>query len=217
MYSTHEKIGALHVFVSKSWTALLTMTAAMALLVTGCQSDSCSTCASQAANPGTAQMVREQQPAETMVPPLDWQTTPRSTNAWESSRYDPVQADPPADAAVQIRNWGQSVSSYQTGNFVAGPIYKIPVADLSQPCDNDWIQLLLEPLAFVGQSAATPVWACVQWPWSPVEYHAVQFPPSMTGSLALMPSSATQPCQACDRPCQTCGGSCCGATTQPSR
>jgi hypothetical protein len=106
-------------------------------------------------------------------------TTPATTSPADRGPRIYVAAD--ADDATLLRNWRPVANVYPSGHAIAGPTYRIIAPP---PRSNDWTDTyavdLFQTFLSLPQMIGTPVWAVVTPPWTPVEYHGEQFPPSYT-------------------------------------
>jgi hypothetical protein len=90
-----------------------------------------------------------------------------------------VAAD--ADEAARLRNWPLSQNWYASGNFIAGPTYRINAPPPRSNSTSDVVvEDLFQSVIVVGQMFATPVWAVFTPPLTKVEYHGEVAPPSYT-------------------------------------
>jgi hypothetical protein len=118
-------------------------------------------------------------PAPVAVAPAAPATTPASTAPADRGPRLHVAAD--ADEAARFRNWPVVVNQYSNGNVIAGPAYRITAPP---PRSNRWDDVyavdLFETVLSFPQIVGTPIWMLGTPPWTPVEYHGEEFPPSYT-------------------------------------
>jgi hypothetical protein len=105
-------------------------------------------------------------------------TTPASTAPASMPVGNYVAAD--ADLATRLRNWPVSTNYYASGQAIAGPVYRI---EAPPPRSNRWDDVYAEDLFQTliitpVQMGATPVWALLVKPNTPIVYHGDTFPPS---------------------------------------
>ncbi|HEY7116033.1 MAG TPA: hypothetical protein VH475_05585 [Tepidisphaeraceae bacterium] len=105
----------------------------------------------------------------------------------------PVAATAPADAGPHVyvaadaddatlrRNWKPSVNFYPSGHAIAGPVYRmIPPPPRSNSLDDVVTVDLFDTVLAIAGQVGTPIGMLIVPPWTPVEYHGEQFPPSYT-------------------------------------
>jgi hypothetical protein len=113
--------------------------------------------------------------------------TPATTPATTAATTSPADRGPriyvaaDADDATLLRNWRPVANYYPSGHAIAGPTYRIIAPP---PRTNHWTDTyavdLFQTVLTLPQMIGTPIWAIVTPPWTPVEYHGEQFPPSYT-------------------------------------
>jgi hypothetical protein len=90
----------------------------------------------------------------------------------------------PVDEAMALRNWQSASALYANGHVNAGPT----LFPYEPRGTNPWyLNTLLEPALFIGQTAALPISAIFTPPWQPVAYHGVYLPPTYTADVPLEP------------------------------
>ena len=113
--------------------------------------------------------------------PIAPATAPAATGPVERAPRSYVAAD--ADEATLLRNWPVSVNYVPSGHAVAGPVYRVLVPPPRSNGKGDvYVQDLAQTVATIPQMFATPFWMFVTPPWTPVEYHGDQFPPTYTAN-----------------------------------
>lgn len=90
-----------------------------------------------------------------------------------------VRLAPGADEASRVRSWNPTVSYYANGNVIAGPVYRLtPAPPKTEGYWDVASNEALQTVAAAGQLAVTPLWVFVTPPWTAVEYHGEEYPPS---------------------------------------
>jgi hypothetical protein len=123
--------------------------------------------------------VRGQNVPAAATGPIAPATAPVSAGPVDRAPRSYVAAD--ADDATLLRNWPVAVNTYPSGHVIAGPVYRIMAPPARSNSTSDvYATDLFQTVLTVPQMIATPFWMFATPPWTTVEYHGDQFPPSYT-------------------------------------
>lgn len=101
--------------------------------------------------------------------------------------HDPVQPNPPPDAAILARNWEPAASYYPSGAAVAFPTYTFDRDRLPPKLRTDTARGLLDPIIFIGDTLTLPIQMVFVAPWKEVVYHDVTYRATQTAVPPLPP------------------------------
>ena len=95
-------------------------------------------------------------------------------------RLDPVLPDPAPDEASTLRGWAVQAYKYPSGAVVAFPTYAANFEDRPVWMQYDATYAAMSPGIMLADVGAMPFWMIVEPPATEVNYHGVQYAPSMT-------------------------------------
>lgn len=157
--------------------------ALLAMMGVGCQTSSKSSAGEKMIEDARAQGPASTAPsAQRLAPATTMAATGLSTQPTTLAATAPVAAvrlAPGADDAARLRNWNATVAYYANGNVIAGPVYRLtPAPPKTEGYWDVASNEALQTAAAAGQLAVTPLWVFVTPPWTAVEYHGEEYPPS---------------------------------------